>query len=108
MLDLFEKSEQQIAEAAVNTLHWIAAKNSVSQLMGVCGVVQSNDIKFRIEEPSKRSAESDSCRIKVKIVSEEVTLFGDVHSLSEVSDAGFAAWMAPGALTIVNNIKIVT
>lgn len=140
----YHRSDEQIAEAAVNALKWSAsapkdiqvsvekgwitlkgetewdfqrqsAKDAVSQLMGVCGVnniisirtgTTPSDIKFRIEEALKRSAKSDSARIKVKIEGEEVTLSGDVHSLSEVSDARFAAWMAPGVSSVVSHIRI--
>ena len=92
-----------------------AAINAVSQLMGVCGVnnhisirtaIKPNDIQNRIEEALKRSAESDSSKIKVQVNGEVVTLSGVVHSLSEISDARFAAWMAPGVSKVISEIKI--
>lgn len=140
----YQRSDEQIAEAAINALKWsasapkdikvsvekgwitlkgetewdfqrTAAKNAVSQLMGVCGVnnnisirtsIKPSDIQSRIEEALKRSAESDSSKIKVQVKGEEVTLSGDVHSQSEISDARFAAWMTPGVSTVISHIKI--
>lgn len=128
----YERSDEQIAEAALNALDWNyavpkgikvvvtkgwvtltgetdwdyqrnAAKDSVSQLMGVCGVtnniamkskIQSSDIKTRIEDAFKRSAEHEGRKIHVKIKGDTVTLTGDVHSLSESLDAKLAAWNA--------------
>jgi osmotically-inducible protein OsmY len=140
----YQRSDEQIADAAGNALTWSAsapknikvsvekgwitlkgetewdfqrnaAKDAVSQLMGVKGVhnkislqtqIMPADIKNRIEEALKRSAESDSLKIKVDVEGEEVTLSGEVHSLSEISDARFAAWMAPGVSAVVSHIKI--
>ena len=140
----YQKSDEQIAEAAVNALKWSAsapkdikvsvekgwitlkgitewdfqrtsAKEAVSQLMGFRGVsnnisirtvIKSADIKSRIEEALKRSAKSDSSNIKVQVEGEQVSLSGDVHSLKEISDARFAAWMAPGVSSVMSSIKI--
>ena len=140
----YQKSDEQIAEAAVNALKWRAsapkdikvsvekgwitlkgitewdfqrtsAKEAVSQLMGVRGVsnnisirtvIKSPDIKSRIEEALKRSAKSDSSNIKVEVEGEQVSLSGDVHSLKEISDARFAAWMAPSVSSVMSSIKI--
>jgi osmotically-inducible protein OsmY len=140
----YGRSDEQIAEAALSALEWsysvpkdvkvtvekgwitlrgevewdyqrIAAKDSVSQLMGVCGVsnnisikskIQPADIKSRIEEALKRSAENESQKISVLVKDDKVTLTGNVHSLSESDDAAQAAWMAPGVMTVENNLKI--
>lgn len=140
----YERSDEQIAEAALSALEWsysapknikvvvqkgwitlkgetewdyqrIAAKDAVSQLMGVCGVtnnisitskIQPSDIKVLIEEALKRSAESEGRKIHVTVKGDKVTLTGNVHSFSEVEDARHAAWMAPGVLTVENNLKI--
>ncbi len=144
MLELDERSDQDIAEAAVNALRWNyqvpegikisvtkgwitlkgeaewdfernAARNVVSSLMGVCGVsneitikskVQPSDIKTRIEEALKRSAESEGRNIHVAVNGSRVTLTGNVHSFSEIEDARLAAWFAPGVTSVEDNLKL--
>jgi osmotically-inducible protein OsmY len=92
-----------------------AAKDAVSSLMGVSGVsnsitikssAQRSDIKTGIEEALKRSAESEGRKINVAVSGDQVTLSGNVHSFSEVTDAGLAAWNAKGVMSVVNNIRV--
>jgi osmotically-inducible protein OsmY len=92
-----------------------AARDCVKSLMGVVGVtneiaiqtkVQVADIKTRIEDALKRSAESDSSRIHVAVQGNRVVLTGSVHSFSEMSDAGTAAWNAPGVVMVENSLLI--
>ncbi len=72
--------------------------------------VQSSDVKTRIEEALKRSAERSAERegrkIQVAIHGNSVTLSGNVHSNYEIGDAGLAAWNAPGVLKVENNLKL--
>jgi osmotically-inducible protein OsmY len=93
-----------------------AATNAVKPLMGVCGVsndmvlttkIQPSDVKKRIEEALKRSAESEGREISVAVSGDKVTLSGNVHSLSEIEDARYAAWGAPGVMKVENNLKLV-
>ncbi len=145
MMGSYQRSDEQIAEAALNALDWSysapkgikvtvekgwitlkgetewdfqrsAAKKSISQLMGVCGInnnisilskIQPADIKARIEEAFKRSAESEGRKISVSVDGEKAILEGNVHSFGEYEVAGHAAWMAPGIITVENNIKVV-
>ncbi len=92
-----------------------AARNCVSSLMGVRGVtseislkskIQPSGIKIRIEEALKRSAESDAQKIKVEVAGTQVTLSGTVHSFSEIEDARFAAWSAPGVMSVENDLRL--
>lgn len=144
LMGSYLRNDEQIAEAALTALKWSysapaevkvvvdkgwvtlsgecewdyqrkAAKDSVSQLMGVCGVtnlitmqakVLPKDIQARIEEALKRSAESEGRKIKVIVTGNRVTLTGNVHSLSEKEDARLAAWKAPGVDKVENNIVI--
>lgn len=144
LMGSYQRSDEQIAEAALSALEWSysapkdvkivvekgwitlkgeaewdyqrnAAKDAVSQLMGVCGVtnnitikskVQPSDIKIRIEEALKRSAEIEGQNISVSVKGNKVTLTGNVHSLSESDDARHAAWMAPGVMTVENKLRI--
>jgi osmotically-inducible protein OsmY len=141
---LFDKTDEEIAKAAVNALRWNysvpndikvtvakgwvtlegeaewdyqrnSAKNAVSELLGVRGVVNSikiksksqpSDIKSRIEEALKRLAEAEGRKISVSVKGDRATLSGNVHSLTEKTEAGHAAWMAPGILTVENNLIV--
>ena len=68
--------------------------------------IQPSDVKTHIEEALKRSAEAEGRNIEVKVLGETVTLTGNVHSFAEISDAGLAAWNAPGVKMVENNLKI--
>lgn len=92
-----------------------AAKNAVADLLGVRGVtnsikiksqVQPSDIKKRIQDALRRSAEAEGRNISVSVENETAKLSGKVHSLSDKIEAGHAAWMAPGIMTVVNNLEI--
>ena len=92
-----------------------AARDAVYMLMGVKGVtndinikssVKVADIKARIEEALKRSAESEGRHIKVEVSGSRVTLSGNVHSLAEIEDARVAAYNAPGVYWVDNKLKL--
>jgi osmotically-inducible protein OsmY len=93
-----------------------AAKESVSTLMGVRGVtndiklksrVKASDVKTKIEEALKRSADREGKNINVTVSGDRVSLSGSVHSLSEIEDARIAAWSAPGVMNVDDSLKIV-
>jgi osmotically-inducible protein OsmY len=143
----YERSDSDIAEAALIALKWSyavpqgikvvvdkgwitlkgetewdyqrqAAKNAVSQLMGVTGVsneitlvhnmpqVNADEVKQNILDAFKRSAKTEGNNIEIKIKGNQVTLYGDVHSYTEIEDATFAAWCSPGVLRVENNLII--
>ncbi|OYZ19638.1 MAG: hypothetical protein B7Y39_11605 [Bdellovibrio sp. 28-41-41] len=114
-----QKTDSKIQQDVINEIKWDyqrnAAKDKVSQLMGVCCVtnsitikskVQPPDIKVRIEAAFKRSTETESQRIEVSVKCDKVILTGNVNSLAESDDARQAAWMAPGILLVENNLTI--
>ncbi|MBY0414124.1 MAG: BON domain-containing protein [Bdellovibrionales bacterium] len=148
LMGTYERDDSDIAEAALTALKWNysvpkgihlavekgwitlkgeteweyqrhAAKNAVSQLMGVIGV--SNDITLtpnskphakitevenNIQDAFKRSAKTEGNNIEIKIKGNQVTLSGKVHSYSEIEDASFAAWCSPGVFQVENNLEI--
>jgi osmotically-inducible protein OsmY len=93
-----------------------AAERSVQHLYGVKGVansivvrphVSAGDIKTKIEEAFKRSAEVDSKRVTVETKDGAVTLSGTVKSLSERAEAERAAWAAPGVSKVDDRLMVV-
>jgi osmotically-inducible protein OsmY len=92
-----------------------ASVDAVRDLIGVCGVsnlltvkpkVQTQEIKAKIAQAFKRSAELEADRIKVEAMNGKVTLSGKVHSWSERDEASRVAWAAPGVSAVVNQLMI--
>jgi osmotically-inducible protein OsmY len=91
------------------------AESAVKRLKGVIGVINNIDlqprvspteIKGKIEEALKRSAELDARRITVSVDDGVVKLYGSVRSYAEKDEAERAAWSAPGATKVDNYIMI--
>jgi osmotically-inducible protein OsmY len=92
------------------------AESATRKLHGVKGVINRVvlkprvapvEIKAKIENAFKRSAEVDAQHISVTADGGEVSLAGAVSSWSEKQEAERTAWRAPGVVRVHNHINIV-
>jgi osmotically-inducible protein OsmY len=92
-----------------------AAQHAVRDLAGVRGVtnvIELNpyakpaEIRARIEQAFRRSAEIDAQHVMISATGGRVTLSGTVHSLAEKEAAERAALAAAGVSSVVNNLEV--
>jgi osmotically-inducible protein OsmY len=91
------------------------AQSAMKKLKGVSGVTNkiqvtpkasAAEVKSKIEEALRRSAELDARRITVEIEGSMVKLYGSVSSWAERDEAERAAWSAPGTTMVENHILV--
>ncbi len=97
----FQRAE---AEAAIHALSGIAG---VVNLIRVHSPVRNAEVKDKIQQALRRSAELDASHITVQADgSGKVVLVGRVHSWYERGIAERAAWSAPGVTEVQDRIQI--
>src|SRR5580693_1701113 len=91
------------------------AESAMKKLKGVSGVTNkiqvtpkasAAEVKSKIEEALRRSAELDARRITVEMGGSTVKVYGSVSSWAERDEAERAAWSAPGTTMVENHILV--
>ena len=96
--------QKQEAERAVRGLWGV---KGVSNLITVKPAASPADLKRKIEDALVRSAEVDAKSITVEVHGSKAVLKGRVRSWAEKQEAERTAWLAPGIISVDNQISLV-
>ena len=93
-------------ESAETAVRWVRGVKGVSNLVHLKPRAAASEIKHKIDEAFRRSAEVDANRVTVEANGSEVVLKGTVRSWAERQEAERVAWAAPGVTRVDNRITI--
>jgi osmotically-inducible protein OsmY len=95
--------QRERAEASVR---WIRGVKGITNSIEVKPRAAPSEIRRKIEDALRRTAEIDAGRITVETAGGDVFLRGTVRSWAERREAERAAWSAPGVTKVDNRIIV--
>jgi osmotically-inducible protein OsmY len=100
--------QREVAEAAIRHVKGVLSlRNHITVVPTVTAAgITAAQIKLKIEEAFKRSAEVDARHVTVDANEAEVTLWGKVRTWAERDEAQRSAWSAPGVTKVTNNLQV--
>lgn len=96
-------------DAAEHAVHHLTGVRAVTNAISVNPTtpLKVGEVKHRIFEAFRRSAELEARRIGIDAHENKVVLHGTVHDWSEVQEAQRAAWSTPGVAEVENRLVVV-
>ncbi|HET9468566.1 MAG TPA: BON domain-containing protein [Vicinamibacterales bacterium] len=94
-------------DAAVRAVRYLTGVRGVTNTITIHPSLKAGDVRGKIEEAFRRSAEIDARRVNVTVQDGKVILSGNVRSFAERQEAEKAAWAAPGVAQVDDRLTIV-
>lgn len=91
---------------AENAIHMLTGVAAIINRIRVASPAQVSEIKHKIQNALRRSAELDASHVAVRVEGGTVTLTGKVHAWYERDLAEQAAWSAPGVTEVQDRIEV--
>lgn len=95
-----------LKEEAEHVVRGLRGVTGVVNLISIQPTVKPSEIRQRIGEAFRRSAQIDADQITIDAHGGEVTLHGRVRSWPEREEAEHTAWHAPGVTRVKNEITV--
>lgn len=95
------------ADAAESHIRTLAGVRGVTNKIKVVAATRAADVKQRIEDAFRRSANIEARRMFIESSDGRVVLRGHVRSWTERNQAQAAAWSAPGVTEVDNQLIVV-
>lgn len=94
-------------DAAARAVRYLTGVRGVTNTITIHPSLKAGDVRGKIEEAFRRSAEIDARRVNVTVQDGKVILSGNVRSFAERQEAEKAAWAAPGVAQVDDRLTIV-